>query len=140
MTGVQTCALPILTIPMFLLAAAAILYGLVKVRPSVAQAAMIGNPVSFPRVRHLVEKYLTLDGDFHVVQVEEQAIMDAMLLANKHGHIACTQGGECLAGLLRARELGLIKGSETAILDATAHSLKFSGFQQMYFKNTFPPE
>ena len=66
--------------------------------------------------------------------------MDAMLLANKHGHIACTQGGECLAGLLRARELGLIKGSETAILDATAHSLKFSGFQQMYFENTFPPE
>lgn len=112
----------------------------VKVRPSVAQAAMIGNPVSFPRVRHLVEKYLALDGDFHVVQVEEQAIMDAMLLANKHGHIACTQGGECLAGLLRARELGLIKGSETAILDATAHSLKFSGFQQMYFENTFPPE
>ncbi len=112
----------------------------VKVRPSVAQAAMIGNPVSFPRVRHLVDRYLAQGGDFHVVQVEEQAIMEAMLLANKHGHIACTQGGECLAGLLRAKELGLIKDRETAILDATAHSLKFSGFQQMYFENNFPPE
>ena len=29
---------------------------------------------------------------------------------------------------------------EVAVLDATAHHLKFIGFQQMYFENTFPPE
>ncbi len=115
-------------------------YEAVTVRPSVAQAAMIGNPVSFPRVRHLVEKYLAEGGDFHVMQVEEQEIIEAMLLANSHGHIACTQGGECLAGLLRAKENKLFAADETAILDATAHSLKFSGFQQMYFENTFPSE
>lgn len=115
-------------------------YEAVTVRPSVAQAAMIGNPVSFPRVRHLVEKYLAEGGDFHVIQVEEQEIIEAMLLANSHGHIACTQGGECLAGLLRAKESKLFSSNETAILDATAHSLKFSGFQQMYFENTFPSE
>ncbi len=115
-------------------------YEAVSVRPSVAQAAMIGNPVSFPRVRHLVEKYLAEGGDFHVMQVEEQEIIEAMLLANSHGHIACTQGGECLAGLLRAKESKLFDSNETAILDATAHSLKFSGFQQMYFENTFPSE
>jgi threonine synthase len=34
----------------------------VKVRPSVAQAAMIGNPVSFPRVAFLAEKYEKLGG------------------------------------------------------------------------------
>lgn len=111
----------------------------VVVQPSVAQAAMIGNPVSFPRVRHLAERYEQAGGDFHVVQVTEQAIMDSMLLANRHGHIACTQGGECLAGLLRADELGLVDKKEVSILDATAHSLKFSGFQDMYFENTFPP-
>ena len=26
------------------------------------------------------------------------------------------------------------------MLDATAHHLKFIGFQQMYFDNSFPPE
>jgi threonine synthase len=29
---------------------------------------------------------------------------------------------------------------EMAILDATAHSLKFIGFQQMYFEDSFPPD
>lgn len=102
---------------------------------------MIGNPVSFPRVRHLAERFEALGGPgaFQVVQVTEQAIMDSMIRANRHGHIACTQGGECLAGLLRAKELGLVDKDETAVLDATAHSLKFSGFQDMYFTNGFPP-
>ncbi|GAB6058354.1 threonine synthase [Desulfonatronum parangueonense] len=117
-------------------------YHPVRVQSSVAQAAMIGNPVSFPRVKHLADQYEQAGGSglFHVVQVQEQAIIEGMLLANRHGHIACTQGGECLAGLLRARELGLMQTGETAVLDATAHSLKFIGFQEMYFENSFPPE
>ncbi|WP_028586836.1 threonine synthase [Desulfocurvus vexinensis] len=114
----------------------------VAVTPSVAQAAMIGNPVSFPRVRHFAERYLAAGGPgaFQVVQVTEQAIVEGMLDANRHGHIACTQGGECFAGLVRARELGLIDRDELAILDATAHMLKFIGFQDMYYENAFPPE
>ena len=114
----------------------------VKVRPSVAQAAMIGNPVSFPRVKYMAEKFEAIGGkdSFQIIQVTEQQIMEGMILANKHGHIACTQGGECLAGARRAKELGLISDSETAILDATAHSLKFIGFQDMYFENKFPAE
>ncbi len=117
-------------------------YEPVKVRASTAQAAMIGNPVSFPRVKRLAGEYVRQGGEdaFQVLQVTEQRIMDAMILANRHGHIACTQGGECLAGLLRARELGLLEQGEHAVLDATAHSLKFSGFQDMYFSNTFPAE
>ncbi|BBD07946.1 threonine synthase [Desulfovibrio ferrophilus] len=114
----------------------------VTVTPSVAQAAMIGNPVSFPRVKYFAEKYQAIAGDdaFNVVQVTEQDVVEAMLTANNHGHISCTQGGECLAGLAKAREAGLIKSEELAILDATAHMLKFIGFQEMYFENTFPPE
>jgi len=117
-------------------------YEPVKVSASVAQAAMIGNPVSFPRVRHFAEKIEALggEGSFQVIQVTEQAIIEGMLLANRHGHIACTQGGECLAGLQRAIELGLVDRDEESILDATAHSLKFIGFQEMYFENSFPPE
>jgi threonine synthase len=114
----------------------------VTVSASVAQAAMIGNPVSFPRVKHFAERYEAIGGEkaFQVIQVTEQQIMDSMIEANRNGHIACTQGGECLAGAKRARELGLVSGDETLVLDATAHHLKFIGFQDMYFNNSFPAE
>lgn len=114
----------------------------VTVQPSVAQAAMIGRPVSMPRVIRLVEEYTRRAGEeaFAVVEVTEQEIMDHMLLANRNGHIACTQGGESLAGLRRALAAGLVRREEVAIVDATAHHLKFIGFQQMYFDNSFPPE
>lgn len=114
----------------------------VAVRPSVAQAAMIGNPVSFPRVKYFAEKYEKIAGkqSFQVVHVREQDIIEGMLLANSKGHIACTQGGESFAGLLQARKLGLVADNETAILDSTAHQLKFIGFQNMYYENNFPAE
>ena len=112
----------------------------VDTRPSVAQAAMIGNPVSMPRVIELAEQYDKAAGKANVffVQVKEQEIMDWQLTANRNGHITCTQGGECLAGLVRARSQGLVADTETAVLDATAHAIKFSGFQDMYFNNQMP--
>lgn len=112
----------------------------VNVKQSVAQAAMIGNPVSMPRVIHLVDTYNRLSGEENVffVEVTEQSIMDWQITANRNGHIACTHGGECLAGLAVAVTSGLISSKETAILDSTAHALKFSGFQEMYFENRFP--
>jgi len=61
-------------------------------------------------------------------------------LANRHGHIACTQGGESLAGFRNAIQAGVLAKNAVAVLDATAHHLKFIGFQQMYFEDTFPPE
>ncbi len=114
----------------------------VNVKPSVAQAAMIGNPVSMPRVIHLVDRYNRLAGKEKVffIEVEEQSIMDWQITANRNGHIACTHGGECLAGLAVAVTSGLISSEETAVLDSTAHALKFSGFQEMYFENRFPAE
>lgn len=114
----------------------------VEVTPSVAQAAMIGNPVSFPRVHHFAEKFEALggEGSFQVIQVTEQMIMDSMIQANRNGHIACTQGGESLAGAKRAKELGIVDNTELCILDSTAHHLKFVDFQTMYFENTFPTE
>lgn len=113
----------------------------VSVRPSVAQAAMIGNPVSFPRVRVLAEQYRAIGGAdaFTVLRVSEQAIMEAMLLANRHGHIACTQGGECLAGLMAAIKADLVDADEHAVLDSTAHSLKFATFQERYFEGSLGP-
>ncbi len=114
----------------------------VTVRASVAQAAMIGNPVSMPRVIHLAEQYNRLAGGERTffVQVSEQAIMDWQLVANRSGHIACTHGGECLAGLQAARAQGIIDSRDVTVLDSTAHALKFAGFQEMYFTGQFPGE
>lgn len=114
----------------------------VTVQSSVAQAAMIGNPVSMPRVMHLVDLYNTKAGAERVffVEVKEQDIMDWQLIANRHGHIVCTHGGETLAGFVKARQQGLMAENEVAVLDSTAHALKFAGFQEMYFEDAFPPE
>jgi len=114
----------------------------VDTKPSVAQAAMIGNPVSMPRVVQIAKKYNALAGRQHVffVQVTEQAIMDWQLTANKNGHIACTQGGESLAGLVQAVKQRIVTKKETAILNATAHAIKFSEFQDLYFNSKIPED
>lgn len=114
----------------------------ITVQPSVAQAAMIGNPVSMPRVIHFVDNYNQKSEKQNVflVQVSEQSIMDWTLLANKHGHIACTHGGESLAGLIVAKKRGFVKNDDIAVVKSTAHPLKFSSFQQMYFEDRFPAE
>ena len=112
------------------------------VRPSVAQAAMIGNPVSMPRVIELERQYNRLAGCQRVffIQVKEQDIMDWQLRANRNGHIACTHGGECLAGLKIAVDRNIVAGNETAVVDSTAHALKFAGFQDLYFENRMPAD
>jgi threonine synthase len=114
----------------------------VTVKSSVAQAAMIGNPVSMPRVIHLVKRYNELAGcrKIFFVEVSEQDIMDWEIAANRNGHIVCTQGGESLAGLLMAKEQGILDRQDIAVLDSTAHALKFAGFQEMYFAQQFPPD
>lgn len=114
----------------------------VTVRPSVAQAAMIGNPVSMPRVMRFVDEYRRKAGEeaVQMVEVSEQEIMDAMLMANRNGHIACTQGGECLAGVRKAVKEKKIPAGSRAVLDATAHALKFAVFQEKYFSDSFEPE
>ncbi len=110
-------------------------YQPVTVRPSVAQAAMIGDPVSFPRVVKMAAEYNRLAGEerFFTVQVEEQDIMDHMILANRSGLTVCTQGGEGLAGLREALRRGWVRPGERAVVDSTAHALKFAEFQQRYF-------
>ena len=114
----------------------------VTVKPSVAQAAMIGNPVSMPRVIDLVKEYnrTARQKKIFCISVTEQEIMDAMIIANKNGHIACTQGAESMAGFMKAMDTGLVSKGEIGILDATAHVLKFSPFQEMYLSDRFPPE
>jgi threonine synthase len=108
----------------------------------VAQAAMIGNPVSMPRVIHLVDRYNQTAGQQRVffIEVAEQDIMDWEIIANRNGHIACTHGGESLAGLVDAVRRGVLTDRDVAVVKSTAHALKFAEFQEMYFQQQFPPE
>jgi len=98
--------------------------------------------VSMPRVIELVERYRQVAGGnaVGVVEVSEQEVMDSMLTVNRNGHIACTQGGESLAGIRRAVAQGKVPANRVAILDATAHALKFAGFQEKYFTDSFEPD
>jgi threonine synthase len=99
---------------------------------------MIGNPVSFPKVRGLVEG--PYRGLFECVAVTEQEIMDSMLFANRHGHVVCTQGGEAVAGLRKALAEGRADRQGVFVCDSTSHQLKFAGFQESYFAGALPPE
>jgi threonine synthase len=63
-----------------------------------------------------------------------------MIIANRHGNIACTQGGESMAGLQKAIKVGHVRQGEVGVLDSTAHMLKFIPFQEMYFQDTFGPD
>ena len=113
-------------------------YTPIEVKPSVAQAAMIGNPVSFPKVSQLVENYFK--ENFLAVEVTEQEIIEGMLLANRYGHVVCTQGGESIVGLKAALDRGMVKKDSKVVVDSTSHQLKFMNFQQMYFEGNYPSE
>jgi threonine synthase len=113
-------------------------YKPVTVAPSVAQAAMIGDPISFPKVRKLVDE--SFQSRFFMVRVTEQEIMEGMLTANRHGHVVCTQGGESIAGLKKAIGLGIVDSDDTLVVDSTSHQLKFAEFQRMYFEDSFPSD
>ncbi|OGP94691.1 MAG: hypothetical protein A2Z19_00485 [Deltaproteobacteria bacterium RBG_16_54_18] len=76
---------------------------------------------------------------FFALQVTEQEIIEGMLIANRHGHVVCTQGGESVAGLKKGVEMGLVGAHHKVVVDSTSHQLKFAGFQQMYFEDSFPP-
>ncbi|MDR3204157.1 MAG: threonine synthase [Deltaproteobacteria bacterium] len=117
-------------------------YSPVTVKPSVAQAAMIGDPVSFPRLAKLVDQYEKIcpHSSFFALEVKEQDIIDCMLLANRRGFTVCTQGGECLAALKLALAQGLVGPKERAVLNSTAHALKFSNFQNAYFEDFLKEE
>jgi threonine synthase len=45
-----------------------------------------------------------------------------------------------MAGLIKATARGIVSRGEVGVLAATAHALKFSSFQEMYFSDSFPSE
>ena len=92
-----------------------------KFQPSVASAANICDPVSFPRVSHLLQSF-----DAHFYRASEAAIQDAQMVITRSGVDICPQTGIALSALFQAREAGIAKETDTTAVISTATGLKFS--------------
>ena len=81
------------------------------IEPEFPTFALAFNDALFPKVKSNIVEVQARRGpvialanpgaDLHVEHLWTCLLYTS--LANRHGHIVCTQGGECLAGLLKAR-------------------------------------
>ena len=92
-----------------------------KHQPSVASAANICDPVSFPRVAELIRAF-----DARFYRASEDQIQDAQMAITRSGVDICPQTGIALSALFQARADGTVKESDTVVVISTATGLKFS--------------
>ncbi|HQN08222.1 MAG TPA: threonine synthase [Thermoanaerobaculia bacterium] len=92
-----------------------------------ASAIRIGAPVSHPRARREIEL-----SNGTVTRVSEAELMEAAVLANRHGLAICPNSAVALAGAAKLRREGAIGRDETVVVVATAHAIKFSGAAVRY--------
>ncbi|MEW6236497.1 MAG: threonine synthase [Candidatus Omnitrophota bacterium] len=98
-----------------------------KHQPSVASAANICDPVSFPRVAQLIRAF-----DAHFFRASEEQIQDAQMAIARGGVDICPQTGIALSALLQARANGTVKENETVVTISTATGLKFAESSSAY--------
>jgi threonine synthase len=89
--------------------------------PSVASAANICDPVSFPRVAKLINEF-----EAHFFRSSEEEIQDAQMAVTRSGVDICPQTGIALSALFQARAKGVVKEQDTVAVISTATGLKFS--------------
>jgi len=89
--------------------------------PSVASAANISDPVSFPRVNQLIQSF-----DAHFYRCSEDEIQDAQMAVTRGGVDICPQTGIGLSALLQARADGTVKETDIVAVISTATGLKFA--------------
>lgn len=92
-----------------------------KFRESVASAANISDPVSFPRVEKLLQ-----DFEAHFFSATEEQIQNSQMAITRGGVDICPQTGIALSALFQAREQGIVKTDHTNAVISTATGLKFS--------------
>lgn len=98
-----------------------------KYKSSVASAANICDPVSFPRVDHLLKPF-----NAHFYRASEEAIQDAQMAITRSGVDICPQTGIAISALMQARAENTVKESETVAVISTATGLKFSESASAY--------
>ncbi len=98
-----------------------------KYHPSVASAANICDPVSFPRVDKLLRSF-----NAHFYRASETDIQDSQMCITRGGVDICPQTGIALSALMQARADGTVKEHETSVVISTATGLKFSESASQY--------
>jgi threonine synthase len=97
--------------------------------PTAASAIRIGDPVSYPRARRVVEETAG-----QVVAVSEAELLDAQALLGRCGVHACPNSAVALAGCARLATAGAIRPDDLVVVILTAHGAKFSSAGLAYHR------
>jgi threonine synthase len=88
---------------------------------TVASAMNINDPVSFPRIKHLMKQF-----DVHFYRSSEAEILRTWSQFTRAGANGCPQGAVALHAVQQARDAKLIKPKDTVVSISTASALKFT--------------
>jgi threonine synthase len=97
---------------------------------TVASAMNINDPVSFPRIKKLYDKF-----DIHFYRSSEDEITDTWAHVMSGGANICPQGAVAIHAARQARDAGLIKPKHTVVAISTASALKFTDAGIAYHKS-----
>ncbi|MFC1820704.1 threonine synthase, partial [Thermodesulfobacteriota bacterium] len=93
----------------------------VKTKETVANAMRIGNPVSFKKAAKVVNYFNGV-----VEQVNDVEAMDAKAKVDATGIPVCPHSGVGIAGMMKMRNKGIIKRTDTVVVILPAHASKFT--------------
>lgn len=92
-----------------------------KYQNTVASAMNINDPVSFPRIKHLLK-----DFDIHFYRSSEDEITKTWAQFTRAGANICPQGSVALHATQQARDNNIVKQTDTIVSISTASMLKFT--------------
>ncbi|MGI9028261.1 MAG: threonine synthase [Candidatus Saccharimonadales bacterium] len=101
-----------------------------KFGDTVATAMNINDPVSFPRIKKLHDKF-----DLKFYRSSEQEIVDTWAQFMRGGTAICPQGAVAIHSIRQARQNGTIKPDDTVVAISTASALKFTDAGIAYHKS-----
>ncbi|MDB5178344.1 MAG: Threonine synthase [Patescibacteria group bacterium] len=100
---------------------------------TVASAMNINDPVSFPRIKKLHDKF-----DLRFYRSSEAEITDTWARFMRGGANICPQGAVAVHAVLQARAQGIVKPSDTVVAISTASALKFTEAGVKYHQTDGP--
>ena len=101
-----------------------------KYQDTVASAMNINDPVSFPRVKSLIDKF-----DVHFYRSDESAILDTWAQFTQAGANICPQGAVALNAAIQARADNIIRNDDVVVSISTASMIKFTDAGIAYHKS-----
>lgn len=100
-----------------------------RAEPTAASAIRIGDPVSYPRARRVVE-----ETGGAVVSVTEGQMLDAQAMIGRAGVQACPNSAVAVAGLRSLVAEEVIGADQEVVVILTAHGAKFSSTSLAYHR------